>query len=266
MQNIKISIRLVIVYISIMVTGLGIINNIFKINNNDLSNLISLLIIQLISTGYVFYIIKKFYGWKNVGFMQLDKKNFIWFTPYVFILIPMIYKFIEGFFYNISSFDKTTWISIPLIFIGTIVAGFSEEVIFRGVVLNNLRKEISLTSAMFISSLGFSIVHITTIFMGKNLFEMLINVIASSLLGFSFVPLAILLNNIWPMIIFHILWNFILMASNTIGISISKVSLLCNPINIIIAIILWIIVIKNNKKKMFSKRKLRFSENLIDSI
>ena len=44
--------------------------------------------------------------------------------------------------------------------------------------------------------------HITTIFAGKTLIQALVNVIASSLLGFAFVPLAIILNNILPLAIF----------------------------------------------------------------
>ena len=72
---------------------------------------------------------------------------------------------------------------------------------FRGMLLNTLKGKIPLISAMIISSLGFSVMHITTIFAGKTLIQALVNVIASSLLGFAFV-LAIILNNILPLAIF----------------------------------------------------------------
>ncbi|WP_286317769.1 hypothetical protein, partial [Romboutsia ilealis] len=77
---------------------------------------------------------------------------------------------------------------------------------------------------------------------------------------------AIILNNILPLAIFHTLWNFIIIASSTMEISISNVYLFCNPINIIISIILWTIIIKKHKKDIFSKNKLVFSEKLIDRI
>ena len=147
----------------------------------------------------------------------------------------MLYKFIEGIYKNISYFNSTTLISIVLIFIGTVIAGFS-------------------------------VMHITTIFAGNTLIQALVNVIASSLLGFAYVPLAIILINILPLAIFHTLWNFIIIASSTMGINISKVYLFCNPINIIISIILWTIIIKKQKKNTFSKNKLVFSEKLINSI
>ena len=266
LDNIKISIRSIMIYILIMIIGEIIINSNLIILDYNLDNLISISIIELISSGYLLYIIKKFYIWEDIGFSKINKKNLIWFVPYIFILIPMIYTFIEGIYKNISSFDSITWISIFMILIGTITAGFSEEVMFRGMLLNDLKNKISLKNAMIISSLGFSILHITTIFSGKTLIEALANVIVSSLLGFSFAPLAIILNNILPLVIFHILWNFIIIASSTVGISISKVYLFCNPINIIISIILWIIIIKKQKKSIFTKNKLVLSEKLINSL
>ena len=61
--------------------------------------------------------------------------------------------------------------------IGTVIAGFSEEIMFRGMLLNTLKGKIPLISAMIISSLGFSVMHITTIFAGKTLIQALVNVI-----------------------------------------------------------------------------------------
>lgn len=235
LEDLKISIRSIIVYELIMIIGSMIMSSFDITSDNNLAQLIGNSIIQLISSGYIVYIIKKFYKLEDIGFSKIKKDKLVWFVPYIFILIPMLYKFIEGIYKNISYFNSTTLISIVLILIGTVIAGFS-------------------------------VMHITTIFAGNTLIQALVNVIASSLLGFAFVPLAIILNNILPLAIFHTLWNFIIIASSTMGINISKVYLFCNPINIIISIILWTIIIKKQKKSTFSKNKLVFSEKLINSI
>ena len=266
MEDVKISIRSIIVYELIMIIGTIIMSSFIRISDNNLTQLISNFVIQLISSGYLAYIIKKFYKLENIGFSKINKDKLVWFVPYILILTPMLYKFIEGILKNISYFNSTTLISIILIFIGTVMAGFSEEIMFRGMLLNTLKGKIPLISAMIVSSLGFSVVHITTIFVGKTLIEAIVNVIVSSLLGFSFVPLAIILNNILPLAIFHTLWNFIIIASSTMEISISNVYLICNPINIIISIILWTIIIKKHKKSTCSKNKLVFSKKLRDRI
>ena len=51
----------------------------------------------------------------------------------------MLYKFIEGIYKNISYFNSTTLISIVLIFIGTVIAGFSEEIMFRRNVTKHIK-------------------------------------------------------------------------------------------------------------------------------
>ena len=75
----------------------------------------------------------------------------------------------------------------------------------------------------------------------------------SSLLGFAFVGLAMKMKNIWPLIIFHSLWNFILMVSQTLQLEVSLAAGICNIINIFMAIILWIIVIIEEKRKATKK-------------
>lgn len=123
MEDLKISIRSIIVYELIMIIGSMIMSSFDITSDNKLAQLIGNSIIQLISSGYIVYIIKKFYKLENIGFSKIKKDKLVWFIPYIFILISMLYKFIEGIYKNISYFNSTTLISIVLIFIGTVIAG-----------------------------------------------------------------------------------------------------------------------------------------------
>lgn len=177
----------------------------------------------------------------------------MWFLPYLVILIFMLNKFAVEITKNMEVYDSSIYMFIIFVFIGTVMAGFCEEVIFRGIILNSFESEKSFIIAMIISSLGFSIVHITTIVMGNSLVEAFMTVFYSSLLGFAFVGLAMKMKNIWPLIIFHSLWNFILMVSQTLQLEVSLAAGICNIINIFMAIILWIIVIIEEKRKATKK-------------
>lgn len=212
------------------------------INEN---NIISKLIIQIPPTIFILYFINKYYGWKNIGFSKINEGGLIWCIPYVIVMVFMSSKFILEILKNIQSFTTMTWITIICTFIGAFLAGFSEEVIFRGVFLNSFKTRRSAIGAMILSSLGFSIMHITTIVMGIPLLDVIARVINSSLLGFAFVGLVIKLNNIWPIIIYHVIWNYIIMVSSAIGLEISSITSICNILNLIMAIILWIIIIKD---------------------
>ena len=101
----------------------------------------------------------------------------------------MLNKFAVEITKNMEVYDSSIYMFIIFVFIGTVMAGFCEEVIFRGIILNSFKSEKSFIIAMIISSLGFSIVHITTIVMGNSLVEAFMTVFYSSLLGFAFVGL-----------------------------------------------------------------------------
>lgn len=223
--------------------------NVLGTMNVDSSNVIYKIIIQIPPTVFILYFIKKYYNWKEVGFTSIKLKSLIWFVPYLIILIFMIIKFIDGLSKNIVSYDINIYMLIIITFIGTVMAGFCEEVIFRGIILNSFKSEKSYIISMIISSIGFSIVHITTVVMGNSLFQALVTVFYSSLLGFAFVGLVMKIKNIWPLIIFHSLWNFILMISQTLQLEISLAVGVCNVMNIFMAIILWTIVIIGEKRK-----------------
>lgn len=221
----------------------------FNINDNIFINSIYVLFTQFIVTSYIIYMVKKYYTYEDIGFGKVNISQLIWFIPYLYIIISMIYTFIVGIINNISTYTVWTWLTIIIIFIGTMAAGFCEEVLFRGIVLNTLRNKNSIVLPMLVSSIGFSIFHITTIFTGKTLYAAIFNVIIASLLGFSFAALALILNNITPLILYHGLWNFILIASDSLNITLSQASYYNNFLNIVIAVILWNILLRKYKKK-----------------
>ena len=74
---------------------------------------------------------------RNRTYILHRKKDLFWILPYVIVLIFMVKKFIEGFYNNMNSYSLGTYMFVLLTFIGTVMAGFCEEVIFRGILLNS---------------------------------------------------------------------------------------------------------------------------------
>ena len=79
MEDLKISIRSIIVYELIMIIGSMIMSSFDITSDNKLAQLIGNSIIQLISSGYIVYIIKKFYKLENIGFSKIKKDKLVWF-------------------------------------------------------------------------------------------------------------------------------------------------------------------------------------------
>ncbi|MGL6106269.1 CPBP family intramembrane glutamic endopeptidase [Romboutsia sp.] len=255
----RIELWIILLYIALMLIGTGMSTYIFQITDSQLAKMTILAIGQIVATLGVNIIIKKHYKWEDIGFSEINKKGLIWFIPYIAIILAMGASLIISLYKKSSSINTTTWLILLLNLIGTIFAGFTEEVIFRGVLLNNIKKHRSIILAMIVSSIGFSIIHITTVFSGLSLFQAILRVGYTSLLGFAFVTLAIKINNLWPLIIFHIAWNYIIIASAQIGVPLSKASLFFNFANIIIGTILWVVIIRAEIK---SKKVI---ENIIEN-
>lgn len=251
MKNRKIEICIILLYIVFMLIGTQSSNYVFNLTDSKIAQMAILTSGQVVATIGVNKIIKKHYSWEEVGFGKINKKSMTWFIPYILIILIMATTLLVGIFNNFSKIDEMLWIMLVLNLIGTMYAGFSEEVIFRGVILNNLKKDSSLILAMLVSSVGFSILHITVVFSGFSLIESVYKVFYTSLLGFAFGALAIKINNLWPLVIFHVLWNYVIIASSLINMEVSRYSLFFNPINLILGIILWILIIigeiKNKK-------------------
>lgn len=140
-----------------------------------------------------------------------------------------------------------------LIFIVTmILIGWTEEIFFRGVILNLFLDSFSKTkggilAAIILSSVIFGGMHIANIFSGVEVVSALVQAIQASLLGIIFAAVYVRTKNIWIGIIMHACIDFVgLMPSGIFGVgteidglnNISLVNLISVPIFLIPCIVL----------------------------
>lgn len=109
--------------------------------------------------------------------------------------------------------NSANFFTILLFFLGYLIQGFNEEVLFRGYLLVSLSNRTSVRNAILISSIFFSIFH------GLNPGVTILGIINIALYGI-FASLYILkYQNIWPVAAFHSIWNFL--QGNFYGFSVS---------------------------------------------
>ncbi len=107
-------------------------------------------------------------------------------------------------------------LSAGIFFIG-FAAGFVEEMVFRGVILNLLKKKWNIRAAVLIPSVLFGTVHI--IGMDFSITSSLLVIIAGTMVGIMFSMIAIEGGSVWNSGIVHSLWNIIICGG---GLSISE--------------------------------------------
>ncbi|USB34155.1 CPBP family intramembrane glutamic endopeptidase [Paenibacillus sp. YPG26] len=139
--------------------------------------------------------------WAALGFesiRNIPSKNWIFYLPLVLVL---------GI--NCMNGFKSTSISSLLYFIGvTLLVGFVEETIYRGLILRTLLAK-GVTAAVTTSSILFAVTHILNALSGQSLWDTILQIVYALLVGLVLALLIIMNNNILPLITFHFIHNLI---------------------------------------------------------
>ncbi len=120
--------------------------------------------------------------------------------------LPMIYI--------VAGFGVATFLGLPpatimlWIALNTFLVGLSEELIFRGILLQGFRNTLSIWPAVLVTSVLFGAVHSLNVFVTGELFTSVVQSVAAFLSGLFFIALRLRTGSLWPPIIVHALWDF----------------------------------------------------------
>lgn len=197
-----------------VIIGIGMFTS-YHVNGNDYGSpelVNTLWFFEIILTVLTVYIVTKYFSWKEIGFQKLDKKQFLWFLPSSLIIIFMWGGLLQHLF-SISITNNQLML-FSLVGFTTLLVGFSEELMFRGIVLHAFLKTSSKRKAVFISALTFSLIHAVNIFGGVSTLGVPIQLILTFIFGLFFGFLQLRIKNIIPLMIFHWLWDFFLIGGS----------------------------------------------------
>lgn len=93
------------------------------------------------------------------------------------------------------------------VLLNTFLVGLSEELMFRGVLLQALRHTMSIVPAVAITTLAFGAIHSLNVFITGDLQAALIQSTAAALSGLFFIALRLRTGSLWPCIVIHGLWD-----------------------------------------------------------
>lgn len=179
----------------------------FRMLKDVLINSVPIYVLQTVAMtleGVVVAIVLILLGWwKESGFNKPSQ----WRCLYLYwIIAPMIVPILL----YILVFGPKVNKPLLIFFYGwlTIFVGFSEESLFRGVILTTLKRYGTIIAVLF-SSLLFSLVHITNLMAGFSLNYILTQLYVAFSLGVLFAALRIRTGTIWLVILLHSLIDFL---------------------------------------------------------
>jgi membrane protease YdiL (CAAX protease family) len=139
--------------------------------------------------------------WRDVGLNRLPSGRSLLLT-----WLPMLY-IVVGLGLSVA-FGLPPAGVLAWILLNTFLVGLSEELMFRGVLLQALRRTVSIWPAVALTTLAFGAIHILNVFMTGGLRTALIQSAAAALSGLLFIALRVRTGSLWPCIVVHGLWDF----------------------------------------------------------
>ena len=139
--------------------------------------------------------------WRDVGLNKLASGRSLLLTwlPMLYIVAGLAFAVVFG----LPPLGVLLWILF-----NTFLVGLSEELMFRGVLLQAFRRAVSIWPAVWLTTLAFGAIHVLNVFMTGDLRAALIQSAAAALSGLLFIALRLRTGSIWPSIGVHGLWDF----------------------------------------------------------
>jgi uncharacterized protein len=136
--------------------------------------------------------------WKAVGFRSPDKPRDLLY--FIVPFLPLAINLIPGV-------EVTSLLLLTEILAITLMVGFVEETIFRGLMLNALKAH-GFWRAAIITSLLFGLTHAMNVLTGKSVAEDAAQVFYAVAIGFAYAALVLMKGILWPLILAHFLIDF----------------------------------------------------------
>lgn len=157
---------------------------------------------HLVLAGVFLILVIFWQKWFDVGFRAIEPGTLrlLWF-PVLMLALVATASFSQGL---------PPASAMILVLANTAVVGFSEETMFRGILYSRLRDRLSIWPAIILTSVAFGAVHLLNGFVTGDYGSAAIQALAAGTSGLVFIAILLRTGSIWPAIIYHALWDWVL--------------------------------------------------------
>ena len=167
---------------------------------------ILILLVLSVSVAIPFVFIGWLGWWRDAGFVSTTQN-----APA--LAVPILITFLMLPFFGTVQIDPNVTLFVLVIFLLTAV---SEEALSRGLLLRVLLPH-GKWQAVLIPSALFAIGHVTQLAQGMSLTENSIQIVNAFIYGVLFAAVRLRVNNIWPLIFLHMLFDVFAVFTGTYG-------------------------------------------------
>ena len=192
--------------------------------------------VQLIAVLLCAGIVTRFASWHSVGFRRVRWSGMLWFLPSWVVLAVMGAGIADAL--TAQDIAGLGSIGVTALLLTTLLIAFGEEIVFRGILLRGAMTRLRVPFAMFLSAFSFGLFHLVNRLAGQGASETSQQVLFAFLVGFFLAPIAIRVGNLWPLIIWHWLWNIAVILGQVAAV-LHPFALIGMAIQAVLSIWLW---------------------------
>ena len=204
MKNNKYEIYIATGYTLIMAIGMAVAYRIFGYSYSDINIVKVLVLFEVLMTMYAIFFYRKLYS--GMAFKKIHINPLLVYYSLIMIFIFILYMVKKSYLENLST--------ITTILITTICIAVSEELVYRGILLNGFMKNNTKVKSIVYSAIFFSLLHAVNAFAGFSISSVLIQLLNTFIHGLAMGCLMVKTKNLFPFIIFHFIWDFVMLSSS----------------------------------------------------
>lgn len=191
----------------------------------------SLLPVQLGLVALLIYIIVRHLNWQAIGFGPVRWSAILWLLPSILLMAVMVRDLLPAL-------PTVTFSGAWLLILVPFLIGFTEEVMFRGILLRGAVTRLSPGQAMLLSAVLFALMHVLNGIAIQAVWPTVQHTALAFCVGFFLAPVALKLGNLWPIILWHGIWDLIIFTSQIANV-VHPVALFAIMIQAVTCIWLW---------------------------
>lgn len=244
-------------FLYLIIQGIGLADMYYGFNviygTPEMTN--ALLLVEIILGILVVYYVRRHASWRQVGYGDIRWLHVLWLVPLALFAALADIAFLARI--DVNNLQGSMVFDIVVTATVTLLVAFTEETMFRGIVLQGALRRHGPFIAMIISAVLFALLHALNILGGMPLADLPNHFFTNLIFGLLLAPLALLIGNLIPLILFHFLYDFGVLESLIIPVGadqpalLEQISDLGFPVQIVMTVVLWAVV-------FFTRRRYEF--------
>ncbi|TFU05712.1 CPBP family intramembrane metalloprotease [Polymorphobacter arshaanensis] len=227
-------------YIAIMAVGMFTTGHVFNITYGDPNMVRVLVFFEVAMSLFAIFMARRIFGRWDCGYGLIDWRGALWMLPNFALAAALFYAAFSTGNPQLSGF-------VLLIVATMVLVGFSEELVFRGILLQGALRDVSLGKAILISSVGFSLLHSVNTLAGVPIDSMFEQLGLTFIFGLAMACYALRANSLVPVMIFHMLWDAVQFLGGVFGSDFGPLINIGIVLNAVVALVLWVVDLRKRR-------------------